>query len=174
VKFSLGSLAETQRFAEIIAGHVRPRDMVVLAGEMGAGKTTFTQFFGRALGVTDLITSPTFNLLHNYGSGRMALHHADLYRLERTGELEDLGLDELQDSGGVIAVEWGDIVGDELGDALVLRFEHVDQATNDASGKTDEMQVRSVTVSSRGAQWESRFRKLTDELASKFTVLARG
>lgn len=174
MKFSLGSLAETQRFAEIIAGHVRPRDMVVLAGEMGAGKTTFTQFFGRALGVTDLITSPTFNLLHNYGSGRMALHHADLYRLERTGELEDLGLDELQDSGGVIAVEWGDIVGDELGDALVLRFEHVDQATNDASGKTDETQVRSVTVSSRGAQWESRFRKLTDELASKFTVLARG
>ena len=174
MKYSLGSLAETQRFAEIIAGHVRPRDMVVLAGEMGAGKTTFTQFFGRALGVTDLITSPTFNLLHNYGSGRMALHHADLYRLERTGELEDLGLDELQDSGGVIAVEWGDIVGDELGDALVLRFEHVDQATNDASGKTDETQVRSVTVSSRGAQWESRFRKLTDELASKFTVLARG
>ena len=174
MKFSLGSLAETQRFAEIIAGHVRPRDMVVLAGEMGAGKTTFTQFFGRALGVTDLITSPTFNLLHNYGSGRMALHHADIYRLERTGELEDLGLDELQDSGGIIAVEWGDIVGDELGDALVLRFEHVDQATNDASGKTDEMQVRSVTVSSRGAQWESRFRKLTDELASKFTVLARG
>ena len=174
MKFSLRSLAETQRFAEIIAGHVRPRDMVVLAGEMGAGKTTFTQFFGRALGVTDLITSPTFNLLHNYGSGRMALHHADLYRLERTGELEDLGLDELQDSGGIIAVEWGDIVGDELGDALVLRFEHVDQATNDASGKTDEMQVRSVTVSSRGAQWESRFRKLTDELASKFTVLARG
>ena len=174
MKFSLGSLAETQRFAEIIAGHVRPRDMVVLAGEMGAGKTTFTQFFGRALGVTDLITSPTFNLLHNYGSGRMALHHADLYRLERTGELEDLGLDELQDSGGIIAVEWGDIVGDELGDALVLRFEHVDQATNDASGKTDETQVRSVIVSSRGAQWESRFRKLTDELASKFTVLARG
>jgi tRNA threonylcarbamoyladenosine biosynthesis protein TsaE len=174
VKYSLGSLAETQRFAEIIAGHVRPRDMVVLAGEMGAGKTTFTQFFGRALGVTDLITSPTFNLLHNYGSGRMALHHADLYRLERTGELEDLGLDELQDSGGIIAVEWGDIVGDELGGALVLRFEYVDQATNDASGKTDEMQVRSVTVSSRGAQWESRFRKLTDELASKFTVLARG
>ena len=110
MKFLLGSLADTQRFAEIVASHVRPRDMIVLAGEMGAGKTTFTQFFGRALGVTDLITSPTFNLLHNYGSGRMALHHADLYRLERTGELEDLGLDELQDSGGVIAVEWGDIV----------------------------------------------------------------
>ncbi|MFM9173458.1 MAG: tRNA (adenosine(37)-N6)-threonylcarbamoyltransferase complex ATPase subunit type 1 TsaE, partial [Acidimicrobiaceae bacterium] len=60
MKFSLGSLVETQRLAEIIASHVRPRDMIVLAGEMGTGKTTFTQFFGRALGVTDLITSPTF------------------------------------------------------------------------------------------------------------------
>jgi len=174
VKFSLASLADTQRFAEIIASHVRPRDMIVLAGEMGTGKTTFTQFFGRALGITDLITSPTFNLLHNYGSGRMALHHADLYRLERTGELEDLGLDELQDSGGVIAVEWGDIVGGELGDALVLRFEHIDQAKSDAADKKDVTQMRCVTVSTRGAQWESRFRKLTDEIASNFTVLARG
>ena len=104
MKILLVSLVDTDRLAQIVAKHVRPRDMIILAGEMGAGKTTFTQSFGRALGVTDLITSPTFNLLHNYGSGRMSLHHADLYRLERTGELADLGLDELQDSvqeGGV-------------------------------------------------------------------------
>ena len=166
MKYLLGSLTDTQRFAEIVAAHVRPRDMIVLAGEMGTGKTTFTQSFGRALGITDLITSPTFNLLHNYGSGRMSLHHADLYRLERTGELEDLGLDELQDSGGVIAVEWGDIVGDELGDALVLRFAHADE--------TVDTDVRGVTVLARGAQWESRIRKLVEELAANFKVLARG
>lgn len=174
MKFSLRSLADTQRFAEIVAGHVRPRDLIVLAGEMGTGKTTFTQFFGRALGIKDLITSPTFNLLHNYGSGRMALHHADLYRLERTGELEDLGLDELQDNGGIIAVEWGDIVGDELGDALVLHFEHADQSIGGSTEMVDETQVRRVTVSSRGVAWESRFGKLIDELASNFAVLARG
>ena len=166
MKFLLGSLTDTQRFEEIIAAHVRPRDMIVLAGEIGTGKTTFTQSFGRALGVTDLITSPTFNLLHNYGSGRMSLHHADLYRLERTGELEDLGLDELQDSGGVIAVEWGDIVGDKLGDALVLRFEH--------AGEIAETEVRTVTVAARGAQWASRFNKLSEELSASFKVLARG
>ena len=166
MKYLLGSLTDTQRFAEIVAAHVRPRDMIVLAGEMGTGKTTFTQSFGRALGITDLITSPTFNLLHNYGSGRMSLHHADLYRLERTGELEDLGLDELQDSGGVIAVEWGDIVGDELGDALVLRFEHADE--------TVDTDVRGVTVLARGAQWESRIHKLVEELTANFKVLARG
>ncbi len=166
MKFLLGSLTDTRQFAEIVAAHVRPRDMIVLAGEMGAGKTTFTQSFGRALGVTDLITSPTFNLLHNYGSGRMSLHHADLYRLERTGELEDLGLDELQDGGGVIAVEWGDIVGDELGDALVLRFEH--------AVETADTEVRTVTVGARGAQWASRFNKLSEELSASFKVLARG
>ena len=166
MKYLLGSLTDTQRFAEIVAAHVRPRDMIVLAGEMGTGKTTFTQSFGRALGITDLITSPTFNLLHNYGSGRTSLHHADLYRLERTGELEDLGLDELQDSGGVIAVEWGDIVGDELGDALVLRFAHADE--------TVDTDVRGVTVLARGAQWESRIHKLVEELTANFKVLARG
>ena len=166
MKYLLGSLTDTQRFAEIVAAHVRPRDMIVLAGEMGTGKTTFTQSFGRALGITDLITSPTFNLLHNYGSGRMSLHHADLYRLERTGELEDLGLDELQDSGGVIAVEWGDIVGDELGDALVLRFAHADE--------TVDTDVRGVTVLARGAHWESRIHKLVEELTANFKVLARG
>lgn len=178
MKYLLGSLTDTRQFAEIVAAHVRPRDMIVLAGEMGTGKTTFTQSFGRALGITDLITSPTFNLLHNYGSGRMSLHHADLYRLERTGELEDLGLDELQDSGGVIAVEWGDIVGDELGDALVLRFEHAENATSDATSsatsETAQAEMRGVTVSSRGAQWESRIRKLVEELAANFKVLARG
>ena len=174
MKFLLGSLTETQRFAEIIAAHVRPRDMIVLAGEMGTGKTTFTQSFGRALGITDLITSPTFNLVHNYGSGRMSLHHADLYRLERTGELQDLGLDELQDGGGVIAVEWGDIVGDELGDAVVLRFEHAGEINGDEADKSARTQVRTVTVSTRGAQWEGRIRKLVDELSANFKVLARG
>jgi len=65
MKILLVSLVDTDRLAQIVAKHVRPRDMIILAGEMGAGKTTFTQSFGRALGVTDLITSPTFNLLHN-------------------------------------------------------------------------------------------------------------
>lgn len=170
MKLLLASLSDTQLLAQVVAKHVRPRDMICLAGEMGTGKTTFTQSFGLALGVTDLITSPTYNLLHNYGSGRMSLHHADLYRLERTGELADLGLDELQDSGGVIAVEWGDIVGDELGDALTLRFEYRAEAMADP-GQTDS---RMVTVEARGSQWQSRIHKLNEELAVNLEVLARG
>ena len=140
--------------------------MILLAGEMGTGKTTFTQSFGRALGITEPITSPTFNLLHNYGTGRMALHHADLYRLERTGELTGLGLDELQDSGGVVIVEWGDIVGEELGDALIIRISHPTDV--------DAVESRTVEVDLRGAQWASRWQKLTDELSTKLNNSVRG
>jgi tRNA threonylcarbamoyladenosine biosynthesis protein TsaE len=166
MKFSITSLEDTAYLAEVLASHLRPRDMIVLAGDMGTGKTTFTQFFGRALGITEPITSPTFNLLHNYGSGRMALHHADLYRLERTGELADLGLDELQDIGGVIVVEWGDIVGSELGDALIIRFLH--------STDVDAIYSRSIEIDLRGQQWLSRWQKISDELATKFNDLVRG
>ena len=166
MKFSVTSLKDTACLAEVLAAHLRPRDMIVLAGDMGSGKTTFTQFFGQALGITEPITSPTFNLLHNYGSGRMALHHADLYRLERTGELADLGLDELQDVGGVIVVEWGDIVGNELGDALIIRFSH--------STDVEVINSRRVEIELRGQQWLSRWQKISDELATKFSDLVRG
>lgn len=150
------SPADTQRIAAVIAGHVRAGDLLVLAGEMGTGKTFFTQAFGRALGVTEPITSPTFNLLHSYSSGRLRVHHADLYRLERTGELVDLGLSELQETGGVVIVEWGDVVGDALGDALVVRLSgSVDPAS------TDE---RRIEIEGRGVQWISRWSKLRDAL----------
>jgi tRNA threonylcarbamoyladenosine biosynthesis protein TsaE len=96
----------------------------------------------------------------------MALHHADLYRLERTGELADLGLDELQDSGGVIIVEWGDIVGNDLGDALIIRFAH--------STDVDQTQVRTVEIDLRGQQWSSRWPKVCADLDAKFTKSVRG
>ncbi|MHB1130550.1 MAG: tRNA (adenosine(37)-N6)-threonylcarbamoyltransferase complex ATPase subunit type 1 TsaE [Ilumatobacteraceae bacterium] len=106
--------------------------------------------------MTEPITSPTFNLIHSYSSGRLRVHHADLYRLERTGELVDLGLGELQDSGGVVIVEWGDIVGDALGDALVVRLSGL---VNPVSA--DE---RMIEIEGRGAQWVSRWSKLRDAL----------
>ena len=162
----LASIDDTARLAQAIAKDVRPSDMIVLAGEMGTGKTTFVQSFGRALGVTDPITSPTFNLLHKTGSGRMAVHHADLYRLERTGELVDLGLDELQETGGIVVVEWGDVVGDELGDALIICFTH---ATD-----VNATESRIVEIVPRGNQWASRWSRLSEVLDTMFTKSVRG
>lgn len=150
------SPVDTQQIAATIAGHVRTGDLIVLAGEMGAGKTFFVQAFGRALGITEPITSPTFNLIHSYSSGRLRIHHADLYRLGRTGEVDDLGLSELQGTGGVVIVEWGDIVGDALGDALVVRLSG---SANPAS--TDE---RMIEIEGRGTRWVSRWGGLRDAL----------
>lgn len=150
------SRVDTQQIAAAVAGLVRSRDLIVLAGEMGTGKTFFVQALGRALDITDPITSPTFNLLHSYTGGRLRLHHADLYRLDRTGELIDLGLTELQERGGVVIVEWGDVVGDALGDALVVHLRNSDDPSN-----FDE---RHIEVGDRGGQWETRWIVLRDAL----------
>lgn len=146
---------DTTQIAIAIAALAKPGDMLLLIGEMGAGKTFFAQQFGVALGVTEPITSPTFNLLHNYSGGRLAMHHADLYRLERTGELADLGLAELVEAGGVALVEWGDVVGDELGEGLTITL------TSDDSNAD----LRRIDIGWRGMQWESRWNILKSALA---------
>ena len=153
------STDDTRGIAQAIAKLVRAGDMIVLIGEMGSGKTTFSQHFAHALGVTEPVTSPTFNLLHNYSGGRLQLHHADLYRLERTGELDDLGLTELQEAGGVMLVEWGDVVGDALGTGLIVKL-----AVPDNAASEDSVTVRQIEIDWRGMQWETRWDKLRSSL----------
>lgn len=104
------SAAETQQLAEALSALARPGDVVVLAGDLGAGKTAFVQGFGRGLGITDRITSPTFTLVHVYDGGRLPVHHLDVYRLEQISEALDLGLAEMLDEGGVVLVEWGEAI----------------------------------------------------------------
>ena len=123
--FRVDDLAGTHTVAAAIASLARPGDLFVLAGEMGAGKTAFAQGFGRALGVTEPVTSPTFTLVHSYPTpGKLTLHHADLYRLDRSGELDDLALHELAAFGGIVLVEWGDVAAASLGDHLEVRLTH--------------------------------------------------
>ena len=147
--------SDTAAIATVLARLAKPGDMFVLIGEMGAGKTFFAQQFGAAFGVTEPITSPTFNLLHNYSGGRLPLHHADLYRLERTGEFADLGISELTDAGGVALVEWGDVVDDIISDGLTVTLTHVD-------GSDD---ARAIEIGWRGMQWASRWDSLKYALA---------
>ncbi len=104
------SVDQTRELAAAVAGLTRPGDVVVLAGDLGAGKTAFVQGFGRGLGVTDRITSPTFTLVHVYEGGRLPIHHLDVYRLDQLSEALDLGLAEMLDEDGVVLVEWGDAI----------------------------------------------------------------
>src|SRR4051794_21829521 len=137
------SVAGTHAVAAAIAELSRAGDLLVLAGEMGAGKTAFAQGFGQALGVTDPITSPTFTLVHSYDSGRVVLHHADLYRLDRMAEVADLALGELLEDHAIVLVEWGDVVGNTLGPHLEVRLLRVDPS---GSGEDEEAEERSRVI----------------------------
>src|SRR5207302_9909644 len=99
---------DTRDLAAAVAPLVRSGDILLLSGDLAAGKTTFTQGFARGLGVDDVITSPTFVLMHPY-EGRLRLLHLDLYRLEHLQEVIDLGLLELVEEEGVALIEWGDV-----------------------------------------------------------------
>lgn len=152
VEFSSSSVSDTSRLAAALAREVRPRDALLLTGDLGAGKTTFTKAFCAALGVTDQVTSPTFTLVHEYRGSSLTVCHADLYRLERTGELADLGLDDARRAGAVLVVEWGDLAPEEFDDALIISFVHAGDTT------------RHITVSWKGSAWEVRFLRLAERL----------
>ncbi len=102
------SEAQTETLAEELAASFRGGEVVLLTGELGAGKTAFVRGLARGLGVPpEIVASPTFVLLTAY-AGRLKLHHADLYRLRGDGDDAELGLEELPGPGGVLAVEWAE------------------------------------------------------------------
>jgi len=104
------SVDATRQLAAALSELARPGDLVLLAGDLGAGKTAFAQGFGRGLGVDEPITSPTFTLAREYQGTRLRLHHLDAYRMEDLSEVFDVGLPELLDDEAVVLVEWGDAI----------------------------------------------------------------
>jgi tRNA threonylcarbamoyladenosine biosynthesis protein TsaE len=113
--------------AASLGRRVAPGDAIALVGDLGAGKTVFVQGLAAGLGYPGPVTSPTFTLIHVYQGGRTTLFHADLYRLEREEELEDVGLDDIFRQDGVAVVEWADRFPRVMPqDRLELRLEVVD------------------------------------------------
>ncbi len=106
--------SDTQRLAEGLAGMIMPGDVLVLAGDLGAGKTALTQGLARGLGVAEQVTSPTFTLARTYecrNRSGLRLNHLDMYRIGHLQEALDMGLaDEFVDDEAVTVIEWGDVV----------------------------------------------------------------
>ncbi len=99
---------EAEALGMELAERLRPGSVVALTGDLGVGKTTFTKAVAKGLGVTDLLTSPTFTIIHEYRDGRIPLYHFDVYRIEDEEELYELGYEEYFYGDGVCVVEWAD------------------------------------------------------------------
>ena len=123
------SEAETAAVGSDLARSLTDGSVVLLIGDLGAGKTAFVRGLAAGLGIDPaVVSSPTFTLVQEYRGGRLPLHHVDLYRL-RSIEVDDLGLDELTLEGGVTAIEWPDRLPRDFASAVRVRIEHGDGDT---------------------------------------------
>ncbi len=114
---------ETSAAGAGLAAFLQPGDVVLLYGDLGAGKTAFVRGMARGLGASpDDVSSPTFTLVQEYAGARATLYHVDLYRLEPV-EVDDLGLEELVSGEGIVAIEWADRWRGRPDDVYEVRIE---------------------------------------------------
>ena len=120
---------ETADAARTLAGTLKSGEVILLSGNLGAGKTAFVRGLAAGLEIEpEDVSSPTFTLVHEYRGGRLTLYHADLYRLDKVAT-EDLGLEEMGVSDGVLAIEWPDRLAHSVPGAREVRIEIVDENT---------------------------------------------
>jgi tRNA threonylcarbamoyladenosine biosynthesis protein TsaE len=144
------SADETRALAARLGPLLSAGDLILLGGDLGAGKTTFTQGLARSLDIRQPVTSPTFTLVHSYEGGRLRLLHADVYRLEHLQEVIDLGLPEQLEEGAAAVIEWGDRA------APVFLPEYLD--VHIEFGDTDDERV--VLLQPVGGRWTGRLSEL--------------
>lgn len=145
-KLKVESLVETEEFANELAGLLAPPDVLTLEGDLGVGKTTFTQALAKALGVKRVVSSPTFTIMKQY-EGKYPLNHLDVYRL--AGSDEDLGWDEIFYGDAISVVEWANFIEEDLPE------EHLEiRITRDGENK------RTITLLPKGDRYEKICREL--------------
>src|SRR2546421_4054648 len=149
LELSVESADAMRELGASLASLLSGGDVIVLTGDLGAGKTTFVQGAAKALGVTDPVASPTFTLVRRYRGSR-PVNHVDVYRLDRIQDVIDLGFEELLDPDGVTFVEWGDVIEGLLPDAYL----EVELWTR------PEDEGRLVVLTGRGRSWGERWERL--------------
>lgn len=148
-RYLSNSANETRAYGERLGALLQEGDVLVLTGDLGAGKTQLTKGIAAAMGVTDDVTSPTFALEAVHEGAEMPLYHFDLYRLTSADELGDAGVWDVLGGDGVCVIEWGEQFAEELGeerlDVYVTRLE-----TEAAPGEEPRREIRVVSHDWRG------------------------
>lgn len=148
---SIYNLDELNHFADVLVRYLEPSDLILLNGDLGAGKTTLTQFIGKHLGVKRNINSPTFNIIKSYKGSNLKLHHMDCYRLEDSDE--DLGFDEYFQDEGITIIEWSQFIQDLLPkEHLIINIETLSETK------------RTIKLEAQG----THYLKVKEEVESEF------
>ncbi len=139
---------ETQQLASRLVPFLSAGDVISLTGDLGAGKTCFTQGLARALGIRGRITSPTFSLIKEY-RGKLPLYHFDIFRIESVKEMFELGYEDYFFGEGVTVIEWGDKVASLLPQEYVeIEFRRLEKNNH-----------RKIRIKPHGAGWQERISK---------------
>ena len=132
---------ETIELAQNLESEKFPNMVICLDGELGSGKTVFTKGFAQALGIDDVITSPTYTIIKEYLNGELPLYHMDVYRLD--GNTDGIGIEEYFNKGGVVIIEWSDTIKDILPkERLDIKFRILDE------------EKRCLTITPHGKKYE--------------------
>lgn len=114
MKIESYSTEDTFAFGRQCGEAARAGQVYCLYGDLGVGKTVFTQGFAKGLGIEEPVTSPTFTIVQEYGEGRLPFYHFDVYRISDPEEMYEVGFDEYLESGGVCFIEWANLIGEIL------------------------------------------------------------
>ncbi len=157
-EIAINSAEQMQKLGQALAKSAKPHDLLLLKGDLGAGKTTMTQGFGRELGIRRPVKSPTFTLVREYREGKMPLFHMDFYRLEGD-DLASIDLNDYLAEDGVVIIEWPQVISSNLPDEyLSLILKRVDDSWDSTK--------RGVTLDphgSRASQWAEDALKIYQE-----------
>jgi tRNA threonylcarbamoyladenosine biosynthesis protein TsaE len=143
---------ETAAVGRELAATLSAGDVVLLYGDLGAGKTAFVRGLAEGLGVSrDEVSSPTFTLIQEYRGGRLPLFHVDLYRIEDPREFDELGLDEIAE-GGVLAIEWAERLPQPPQDAVRVSITHAGESERRVTLESTKSEVRKL----KARRWKPR------------------
>lgn len=149
-RFVSKSEEDTKNFAKSLASHLHEKDIIVLTGDLGSGKTKFTEGILNYFGLENEISSPTFTIVNEYKKNDVNIYHFDVYRLEDSSEFYEIGGEEYFENG-ICLIEWGELISD----ALPKEFIHI---TFEKDGENEN--IRILNIDTNLSKWEDYFENI--------------